>query len=578
MRDPADVAANAGRLVDEGYYVILTPNGTPWGAFAFARQAVERLAPEQRRYVVIAADPAAPPESGARRRMVFHGRDHVMRMTLYAIRAASLVVTVEGWMVHAAWCLGKPYRTLMLPYSHPMEWHPWLQSSGQGVWPVAGNSGSEDQSAAPLPSQPRKWVLGWVLPELGRVAGAPALDTLRWALQSRDRYIRQAAAEGLAACHTHCPNGATADLEELLSDHSHQVRGVAAASLIESAGRQEDSTLRAHIAIAREPRDWAMVYELGESARAALDRAASGDDPVIRREARSALRLLDFRRARQRAAQTADQADRVGRAPGLFGLLPSLFRRRPAASRPHVLILTPVKDAAVFLSHYCDQLLELDYPHHLLSLGLLESDSRDSSFAALEAEVPRLRRELLRAQLWKHDFGYRIPVGRPRWAEEIQMERRAVLARSRNQLLFRALDDEDWVLWLDSDVTEYPPDIIETLLATGRDIVQPHCVLDPGGPTFDKNAWRDQGCLHLDDLRAEGDLVELDAVGGTMLLVRADLHRDGLIFPATPYGAGDPRVPPGPGLLETEGLGILALHMGHRPWGLPHVEILHRKW
>jgi GT2 family glycosyltransferase len=152
-----------------------------------------------------------------------------------------------------------------------------------------------------------------------------------------------------------------------------------------------------------------------------------------------------------------------------------------------------------------------------------------------------------------------------------------VLARSRNYLLSRALDDEDWVLWLDVDVIEYPPDIIEKLLAVERDIVQPHCVLDYGGRSFDQNAWRDHGRLHLDDLREEGDVVELDAVGGTMLLVRADLHRDGLVFPVAPYGLTNPFAR-ATGELETEGLGILARDMGYRCWGLPNLEIKHGKW
>jgi Anp1 len=63
----------------------------------------------------------------------------------------------------------------------------------------------------------------------------------------------------------------------------------------------------------------------------------------------------------------------------------------------------------------------------------------------------------------------------------VQVMRRAVLARSRNHLLFRVLDDQDWVLWLDVDVIEYPPDIIERLLATGKRIVHPNCVRHYGG-------------------------------------------------------------------------------------------------
>jgi hypothetical protein len=157
-----------------------------------------------------------------------------------------------------------------------------------------------------------------------------------------------------------------------------------------------------------------------------------------------------------------------------------------------------------------------------------------------------------------------------------------VIAKSRNHLLARALTDERWVLWIDVDVVEYPPDVLERLLATRRDIVHPHCVKAFGGPTFDLNAWRDHGRLHMQDLRGGEELVRLDAVGGTMLLVRADLHRDGLIFPPFPYGARSPFVrdpspwgPPLLGELDTEGLGIMARDMGHQCWGLPNLEIRH---
>jgi hypothetical protein len=116
-----------------------------------------------------------------------------------------------------------------------------------------------------------------------------------------------------------------------------------------------------------------------------------------------------------------------------------------------------------------------------------------------------------------------------------QPQRRAILARARNHLLFRALDDEDWVLWLDVDVVDYPTDILEHLIGLDLDIVHPHCVNDYGGKSFDLNAWRDNGRLHMDDMRGCGR-VRLDSVGGTMLLVRAERHRDGLVFPSFFYG------------------------------------------
>jgi hypothetical protein len=254
-------------------------------------------------------------------------------------------------------------------------------------------------------------------------------------------------------------------------------------------------------------------------------------------------------------------------------------RPKPSSgnSRDLILILTPVKDAMESLEVYFQQIVQLSYPHDRISFGFLESDSTDNTFADLQRRLPALRRRFRRADLWKKDFGYQLPAGIHRGAESIQIERRTVLAKSRNHLLFHALDDEDWVLWMDVDLVEYPRDIIERLLATGQNIVQPHCVLEYGGRTFDRNAWRDQGKLHIDDLRGEGKLVELHAVGGTMLLIRAELHRDGLIFPPFPYGCHNRRIRPGqPQEIETEGLGIMAGDMGHQCWAIPDLEILHR--
>jgi hypothetical protein len=245
-----------------------------------------------------------------------------------------------------------------------------------------------------------------------------------------------------------------------------------------------------------------------------------------------------------------------------------------------VLILTPVKDAALHLDTYFRLLSNLTYPRDLLSLGLLEGDSADGTFEELGRRIATIRPLLRAANLWKRDYGFRIPAGVPRYHPQIQLQRRGILARSRNQLLFRALDDEQWVLWLDVDVIEYPPDIIERLLAAGKEIVQPNCVYDYGGPSFDLNAWRDRGMRHLHDLRSEGELVRLDSVGGTMLLVRADVHRDGLIFPTFPYGKASPRIRLNNywvGEIETEGLGIMAADAGVQCWGMPHLEIRHHR-
>jgi len=249
------------------------------------------------------------------------------------------------------------------------------------------------------------------------------------------------------------------------------------------------------------------------------------------------------------------------------------------ALKPQILILTPIKNAAPHLERFVELIEQLDWPADRLSVGLLEGDSSDDSFGAMEALLPRLQRRCARANLHKRDFGFHFPRGVPRWAPAYQLARRAVLAKARNHLLFRALRDEAWVLWIDVDVIDYPSDIIARLLATGFPVVVPNCVIERGGPSFDLNSWSDHRRVTLADRRGQG-AIRLDSVGGTMLLINADLHRDGLIFPAFRYGIENPRIRPvhpvwGKGEIETEGLGIMAADMGVQCWGLPDLEIIH---
>jgi hypothetical protein len=182
----------------------------------------------------------------------------------------------------------------------------------------------------------------------------------------------------------------------------------------------------------------------------------------------------------------------------------------------------------------------------------------------------------------KVDFGFH-PAG-PRWAMEIQRKRREILARSRNRLMQCSLEDEDWVLWLDVDVVRYPADVIERLLATGKDIVVPHCV-GRDGRTFDLNTFcvtdeqydvashvvdgilqppQGLGRRYLAEM-GDRDLTRVDSVGGSMLLVRADHHRDGLIFPAYSHRLH----------IETEGLAMMAADMGLHCWAVPRLVIEH---
>lgn len=247
-----------------------------------------------------------------------------------------------------------------------------------------------------------------------------------------------------------------------------------------------------------------------------------------------------------------------------------------------VLVLTPVKNAEPYIGKYMDNLARIDYPAEKISLAFLESDSDDATWERLGEELSEARARYARVELYQQHFGYRGK--RRRWALGEQRRRREVMALSRNLLLSRALRDEQWVLWMDVDLLSWPPDALRRLLATGGDVVAPHCVREDG-MTFDLNTFRlaaDAGRLDWSRYVYDGilqppvgygreylsacrGLVELDGVGGTMLLVNAELHRCGLNFPPYAYRH----------LIETEGLAQMAKDMGRQCWGLADLTVVH---
>jgi hypothetical protein len=251
----------------------------------------------------------------------------------------------------------------------------------------------------------------------------------------------------------------------------------------------------------------------------------------------------------------------------------------------NVLLAVPVRDAADTINTLFDRILALRYPRGQLSLAFLEGDSSDDSEGRLH-EFARLHaNEFRKITVINRDFGVVTPT--PRWNPAMQLSRRSHIARVRNELVRQTLRDEDWVLWIDADIIGFPDDILTTLLSVGARIVHPNTVRIPGGPSTDLNAWTierhlsDEAMaiwikdslyqppmsferLYLSDLRYK-DVVPLHSVGGTMLLVDANLHRAGLLFPEQPYRY----------LIETEGFGRAAYDLGILALGLPNVEIVH---
>ncbi len=77
-----------------------------------------------------------------------------MRQFLYFTRYAGLIVTIEGWLVHVAWCLGKPFRVLLAPYSQCEHWSPRARTIRQTIAHLPSVP-----AAAPArqPRPPRRW-------------------------------------------------------------------------------------------------------------------------------------------------------------------------------------------------------------------------------------------------------------------------------------------------------------------------------------------------------------------------------------------------------------------------------------
>ena len=97
----------------EGYRVVLLPNGTSWGRRGVLARTLSHSAPEDAHACRRCPDPAEADTATQIRlaeRPELSYADRVMRLFKYFAAYADLVVTVEGWMMHSAYNLGRPFR------------------------------------------------------------------------------------------------------------------------------------------------------------------------------------------------------------------------------------------------------------------------------------------------------------------------------------------------------------------------------------------------------------------------------------------------------------------------------------
>lgn len=278
-----------------------------------------------------------------------------------------------------------------------------------------------------------------------------------------------------------------------------------------------------------------------------------------------------------------------------------------AEHKERVLILTPLRDAAPYIPKYVDLLAALDYPHDLIDLGLLVSDTVDETLAMVTTELKRLQdshKPFRSVTIVQKDFGFNQLDNmnvEERHSFKAQAPRRKTMARARNYLLSATLkQDHSWVMWRDVDMIEAPRGIISDLIHHNKDIIVPNVWFhryedgkDIEG-RFDYNSWVDTDktrkllkTLDKDTILVEGypefdtgrdymarkgdwrqdphEELALDGVGGVSIMVKADVHRSGINFPAYPFE----------NQCETEGFAKMAKRAGYSVYGLPNYVVWH---
>lgn len=279
----------------------------------------------------------------------------------------------------------------------------------------------------------------------------------------------------------------------------------------------------------------------------------------------------------------------------------------PLDAREEILILTPMSK---FLPEYWDNIVRLTYDHSLISLGFIlpRNDDGNEALKGLEKAIKTTQTnpttKFKKITVLRQDSdSLASQLEKDRHALSVQKERRAQMALARNSLVFTTIaPSTSWILWLDADIIETSPDIIQEMASHDKAVLSANVYqrfynkdakkndIRP----YDFNNWVEseeglklaaslpddeiivEGYAELATYRplmahyydAKGDKnteMALDGVGGGAVLVKADVHRDGAMFPSFPFYH----------LIETEGFAKMAKRLGYEVFGLPNYLVFH---
>jgi mannan polymerase II complex ANP1 subunit len=146
-----------------------------------------------------------------------------------------------------------------------------------------------------------------------------------------------------------------------------------------------------------------------------------------------------------------------------------------------ILMCVPLRDAEQHLPMFFSHLRNLTYPHHLLDVAFLVSDSKDDTLGVVTRTMqeiqadPDERMHFGEVSIIEKDFGQTVNQDfESRHGFAAQAGRRKLMARARNWLLSAALRPyHSWVYWRDVDVETAPFTILEDLMRHNKDIIVP---------------------------------------------------------------------------------------------------------
>lgn len=191
-----------------------------------------------------------------------------------------------------------------------------------------------------------------------------------------------------------------------------------------------------------------------------------------------------------------------------------------------VMIASIVSNQEPWLMRFLDAIDKLSYPKEKLTYSFLTGNNEDNTYGILD----EFRTTHNNATLKRIDINV------------YNASRYGRLSTLRNLLIFESLEDEDYILFCDSDIIDMPPDLIEQLLsATNADIIAPMVYIENyekfgDNYFYDKLAFIKDG-IHFNHYypyipnykRLPSEPVYVDSVG-TCYLCNTKMFRNGVRY------------------------------------------------